>query len=647
MDFFQAQEGAARRTRVLVALFALAVIAIVVVIYLPVAFVLTGGRFDPRHFAIVAGCVGTVVGGGSVYMIQLLGRDGASVARRLGGRHVPMDTTDPVERRFQNVVEEMAIASGIPVPSVFVLDYEQGINAFAAGMEPGSAAVAVTRGALNHLTREELQGVVAHEIAHILSGDMRLNLRLAGLVHGLLLLAIIGRGVLRAGGHSGGGRRGGGAKVVALGAVLVAVGYTGVLAGRLIKAAISRQREFAADAAAMQFTRSRDGIGGALKKILGALGGAELWHPRAEEASHMFIANALKSPLVSWTATHPPLEERIRRLDPGFRYEDVPVIMTAPSGPHQREGMGIAAAQGLAGADAGGPGHPGAPRGGSEGPRPSTVSPVQAVSSIGNPDSAHLLFAAHVLSSTPPSLMEAAHRPLGAEPVIYALLLDRAPEVRERQLERVRASARPEVAAEAERLAPEASALPRRHRLPLVDVAIASLRDRSEGDRAATVACARALAEADGRLDFSEVLLAAILDRHLLHGHEPDVVRHRDAEAVAAQLSLLFGLLARSGSPRAEAAELAYGSGIALFPRGVLPADLPPPADLLGLDQALGELASTSPELKRRVIRAAAEVVLSDAEVSETEAELLRLVADRLGCPMPPLRVTGPISAPA
>jgi Zn-dependent protease with chaperone function len=627
MDFFEAQAAAARRTRLLTVLFAAAVLAIVCVIYLVVSLGVTGGRFDPTLFLMVAAGVGAVIGGGSLHMMRLLGRDGSSVALRLGGRPVATDTQDPDERRILNVVEEMSLAAGIPVPSVFILDQEEGINAFAAGMEPGSAAVAVTRGALTTLDRSELQGVVGHEVAHILSGDMRLNLRLVGLVHGLLLITIIGRGLLRTAPYRSRGRNSGGAQVVALGAALVGVGYIGVLFGRLIKAAISRQREFAADAAATQFTRDPGALGGALKKILGTLGGSSLAHPRAEEASHMFFSNALRRPLFAWTATHPPLEERIRRLDPRFSYDDVPVRVIGSAG--GRAAGASAGAMGLAGGGA-----------------PITRAPA-AVESIGNPGAPHLAFAAEWMRSAPATLQDAAHRPLGAEAVVYALLLSGDPEVRSRQLERIAGTARPGVAEEAERLAGEAAGLPRRHRLPLVDVAIASLRDRTGEDRASVVACAHALARADGRLGFAEVLMGAILDRHLLHGQEADEPRHRRPEQVGAELTLLFGLLARAGS-RAEAeAALAYGSGAALFPRGLLPGELPPTGDLRGLDAALRELADTAPELKRRIIRAAAEIVLCDGEVSELEAELLRLVADRLGCPMPPLRVTSPAPASA
>src|SRR5690606_28971990 len=245
---------------------------------------------------------------------------GSVVAGLLGGLPVNPATDDPDERRLVNVVEEMAIASGVPVPAIYVLPGEESINAFAAGYGVHDAAVAVTRGALKHLTRDELQGVIAHEFSHILNGDMRLNIRLIGLLHGLLLLALIGRVLLRSGGRSRGRRKekGGSVQVALIGLGLVLLGYIGVFFGKLIKAAASRQREYLADAAAVQFTRNPEGIAGALKKI-GALGaGSRIVHPRAEELSHLYFASGLRSSFAGLFATHPPLVERIRRIDPSF-----------------------------------------------------------------------------------------------------------------------------------------------------------------------------------------------------------------------------------------------------------------------------------------------------------------------------------------
>lgn len=330
MDFFEAQDVARRRTRLLVILFVAAVVLIILIIYIVVHY-LRGPRpgevIDPVLLAVVAGGVVLLVGTGSGYRTLQLRRGGPAVAELLGGRRISPTTTDPAERRLVNVVEEMAIASHIPVPAIYVLDNEEGINAFAAGHSPTDAAVTVTHGTLQALTRDELQGVIAHEFSHIFNGDMRLNLRLMGLLFGILLLAVLGRILLYTGprgAYRGGTNRrgGGGGQIVLIGLALLLVGYIGVFFGRLIQAAISRQREYLADAAAVQFTRNPQGIAGALKKIGASLEaggpGAQIANAHAEEANHLFFARGIGGLATRLFASHPPLVERIRRIDPTF-----------------------------------------------------------------------------------------------------------------------------------------------------------------------------------------------------------------------------------------------------------------------------------------------------------------------------------------
>lgn len=321
MDFFQAQDQARRNSRMLVLWFALAVLGIISAVYLLAAVTLHAGVspderdsiawWQPELFALVALGVGSVILLGSLYKtITLAIGGGAAVATDLGGRLVPRDTSDPLERRLINVVEEMAIAAGMAVPPVYVLDEENAINAFAAGSNPSSSVVAVTRGTLEQLSREELQGVIAHEFSHILNGDMRLNMRILGVLHGILLLTIAGRIMLR----SSSGNSKNAMPVVLLGVGLLVLGYIGVLFGELIKAAVSREREFLADASAVQFTRNPGGIANALRRIAGI--GSTINNPRAETASHMFFGSSAK--FAKLLFTHPPVLERIKRLQPGF-----------------------------------------------------------------------------------------------------------------------------------------------------------------------------------------------------------------------------------------------------------------------------------------------------------------------------------------
>ena len=318
MNFFKYQDQARRTSTRLVVLFALAVLAIVLAVNLA-AYSLLGG--DLKAQGLLSLATALVIGVASWWRVRTLRGGGALIAAQMGGTLVAADTSDPMLRRYRNVAEEMAIAAGIPVPMLFVLDDEAGINAFAAGYSPSDAAVAVTRGALQHLNRDELQGVIAHEFSHVLNGDMRLNIHLMGVLFGILMLGVIGRKLIGTVGSSGLGRRRGGIGPVAvmLGAGLAAIiiGAVGVFFARLIKAAVSRQREVLADASAVQFTRNNAGLAGALKKIAGLQEGSQLTdRAGAEEVSHMLFGEGFA--YRRWFATHPPMIERIARLEPGF-----------------------------------------------------------------------------------------------------------------------------------------------------------------------------------------------------------------------------------------------------------------------------------------------------------------------------------------
>ncbi|MDO8906767.1 M48 family metallopeptidase [Hydrogenophaga sp.] len=331
MDFFGQQDRARTKTTALVLYFVLAIVFIIGSVYAasllilhftqvqtdpgtPVALASWGSiaPWDLQLFGwVVAGTLG-VVTVGAAYKFLRLSRGGSEVAEELGGRLLAAEPTDADERRLRNVVEEMALAANVPVPKVYVLDNDAGINAFAAGHSAKDAAIGITRGGMTLLTRDELQGVIGHEFSHLLNGDMRLNIRIMGVLFGIVCLTVIGRVLL----YSRGGGNRGRAPMMLLGVALLAIGALGVLFGRLIQAALSRQREMLADASAVQFTRNPAGLAGALRKI-GSVG-ARIDSPHAGEASHMFFENGLGKPVFGWLATHPPLAERIRAIDPSW-----------------------------------------------------------------------------------------------------------------------------------------------------------------------------------------------------------------------------------------------------------------------------------------------------------------------------------------
>jgi Zn-dependent protease with chaperone function len=638
MDFFAAQEEARKRTRLLVVLFGLAILGIVFLIYLPANLWFTGGRggYDPVLFAQIALPVSLFILAGSWWRLRSLRAGGPTVATLMGGRQVLPNAHGPAERRLLNIVEEMALASGTPVPAVFVLDREEGVNAFAAGYSIHDAAVVVTRGCLERLDRDELQGVMAHEFSHILNGDMRLNIRLVGILYGLLLLTVVGRGILRGAAYSGHRRdRSGGAQAAALGLGLMAVGYVGIFFGKLIKSAISREREYLADAAAVQFTRNPGGIAGALKKIEMLYPGGVLEDHHAEELSHVFFVNGLREGWVNLFRTHPPIERRIRRIDPRWdgRYDvKVPDIMkeraeAARADRVPGEGVPAMARMGL---------------------------PVAAVvASMGAPAAVHLAYARRLLDRIPDALRDAAHDAEGARALVFALLLDPEPgTVRADQLERIREYGGDAVVRAAENLADGVLASGPDARLALLDLALPALRTLPVAQATPFRRTAQHLIRADGQVRMFDYAVVHILARHLASDREP--ARDRSASIhsfrpIRDEVELVLSAVARSGASTDREAEAAFRAAADRLPGtvGELALRPEPAVDVVRVDRALRRLEEATLGIRRRLVDACAHCVAFDGQVLADEAEALRAIAEALDCPLPLIgtRAPSPVAA--
>ena len=640
-DFFERQSAARRSTKWLVVMFSLGVVGLVGGTVLIAAAAVAQVEFyqdaigqdavASERIAIpaLAGLAALMlILLGSWYKISQLSGGGTVVAERLGGRRVYPNTTDPIERRLLNVVEEMALASGVPVPPVYLLAEEQGVNAFAAGYSPSDAVVAVTRGTAEQLSRDELQGVVAHEFSHVLNGDMRLNIRLIGVLHGILLLGLIGRVVLRGAAGSGrsrSGRDGGGAYLLAIGLAMVVLGYLGTLMGSLIKAAVSRQREYLADASAVQFTRNPSGLAGALKRIGSLVMGSKLQAVNASEASHMLFATGVWEGFTSLTATHPPLRKRILAIDPNWDGK-FPAANATPAGIAETSG----AVSGLVG---------------DVGPHAEISAGVpvnvvqQSANQVGEPIEAHRVYAAELIHELPPEIAEAVHEPFGARAVIFALLLDRDREIQEQQLAVLRAEADAAVYELTLKLILPVQELDVRARLPLVDMSLPALRAMSPSQYGRFSACFAELVGADQRIGLFEWSLHRILMRHLRPQYEKTAsprVAYYGLQRMGSACSTLLSTLAHADNQRDEA-PAAFARGKECLP-GVAVELLDPQDCGLGpLSRALDELARVAVKQRRKVVEACAACICADRDVSVAEAELYRGICDMLDCPMPPL----------
>ncbi len=645
MDFFEEQVLAKKRSRRLTLLFALAIIGVIASVY-ALAMLFHGfGAADSAGFRYITGdyetvaqyalafwnpgvllfslaSTATVVGLGSPYKIAQLRAGGPAVAVGLGGRRVDPDSTKLEERRLINVVEEMAIASGVPAPEVYVLDREPGINAFAAGNTTSDAVIGVTEGTLHLLQRDELQGVIAHEFSHILNGDSRINLRAIGLLHGIFLLALIGRFLIRGSAQSG-KKEGGGVAVIGIG--LLAIGSIGVFFGRMIQSSISRQRELLADASAVQFTRDTDGLVGALKKIGGGSKGSLLQTPKADEASHIFFADGIRRLRLfsGLFRTHPPLRDRIRKLEPDWNGE-----FTAVALPQIADGMSS----------------PPAPPGGevnafAEVPTEEAVG--QAIEHIGSPRPEQVAFARSLHAALPNLWIHAVHQAPMAQAMVFGLLLAQDEVLRGTELLRLADLTDSQTADLTLRFHAEAIDRSSAEKIALVDMALPTLRNLSADEYQRFRQVIDALMQSDRRIDLFEYTLSRMIQRHLarhFEGAGPAPLRFRSLHPLLPDTGVLLSTMARVGSRGEEEAARAFRHGQQALQLGSGAAPILPPSEctLAAVDRALSRYDAAAPALKRRLMLACAATVMADDTVTDQEAELIRAIGDALDCPVPP-----------
>jgi len=625
MNFFERQRDLRRMSVRLVLLFAIAVVGIVAVVNVVALFAFGAFSERPVNAWGIVGVVSLLTAGAialaTLYRTATLRGGGGRVARELGGDYVPEDTTDPQLRRLRNVVEEIAIASGVPVPEVYVLQNEASINAFAAGWSTSDAAVAVTRGALERLNRDELQGVIAHEFSHVVNGDMRLNIRLMGLLFGILFLAIAGETILRAGAFTRSrDEKGGGNPLPLIGIALIAAGWIGVVVGRIIKASVSRKREFLADASAVQFTRQTQGIAGALKKIAGLAPGSKLEAPKAEEVAHMLFGSGAKRQ--SLFATHPPLADRIKVLDPGFDPAQLQALAAVwaqdpPVGMEEDLTLGLSERSGA----------PAAP----------TVTETDLVARVAAPTEASYRHAEALLASIPEDVLARARSVEHVIPLVLGLLLSGDPAVRGKQKSDLTARYGQQLAEAAEQEANALSTLDPVLHLPLAELAFPALRHRTEAEQQAVLEAIYALVNADGAISVFEYCLASMVAADMYQHMHPKPHWHtqrRSLRRARAEAVTLLAVLARESASDDEAS---FRAGMAVaFPGEQVEFD-PPARGVLELEQAWHALRELDAKGKELVVRAAVATIGHDRSLSTSELELLRTICALLQCPLPAL----------
>jgi Zn-dependent protease with chaperone function len=670
VDFFASQDLARRNTRKLIGLLALTVVVLTLAVYgvAAVAF-MAASTYQTKSeaaatvdvsswlfsyeslvlLAAVAVLVTGVVSVSSLMKISELNQGGAGVAEQLGGRRLQPGTTDLAERRILNVVEEMALASGVPVPPVYLLDNEQSINAFAAGNSIDDAVIGVNKGTIQKLNREELQGVIAHEFSHILNGDMRMSLRMVGLLYGIQAIALIGLTLFRLTAYAGHSRssnnKNGNIAIVLmiLGGGLFLVGSIGLFFARLIKASISRQREFLADASAVQFTRIPTGIAGALKMIGNDNRTSKMESPNAESISHMFFANMYGSLKQNLLATHPPLVSRIQRIEPDFNGQFESYLA-------QRSTASVVAAEERSTTKSKDDdnrwgnrfrtmmGQLGMPT------QSLPIEPHLLIAAIGNPNQDDMQFSQKLLENVPSQFLEHCHDVYSARCIVFASLLASDEAVRRRQLEDLKQREDEPTVEETLRRSAELTKIGERFRLPIFEILQGTLVGLSKPQFQQFQETVKSLILADKNVSLFEFFLLHHLVRHLSRHLATSKEREPtfpNLTPLASEIELLLSIVARQGHKDQADMEKAFRAATSSlrtinrsmrFTGGEW--------DFPKLDAAVRRCNFLAPQAKKELLAAIARCIIHDGVVTVEEAELFRAIAESLDCPVPPIAAT-------
>ncbi|EGR1983872.1 TPA: M48 family metalloprotease [Vibrio parahaemolyticus] len=617
MDFFHHQDTARQRTGLLVMLFTLAVLAItglVSVMSIGIYFYFTGEPFTTQ--SIISYCLLSFVGvllvvsiSSFIRLSELNANGGRGVAESIGGKLISTDTSNAKHRQLLNVVEEMSIASGIPVPPVYVMTEEHGINAFAAGMSIDDAVIGVTQGALDAFSRDELQGVIAHEFSHILNGDMRLNTRLIGALFGITCIAHFGHLILdnsnstRHVSRSSSDSNKGFAVIILIAIVCLVLGWLGTLFGNMIKAAISRQREFLADASAVQFTRNDQGIAGALKKIGSNVQGSTLNTKASDEMSHMMFGQSKLSGFSGLFATHPPLDERIRRIEPNWDgiYAQHSHAQSTAFDNEQVSGFAVG--------------------GGS--PASQSASPSEQLSETGQ----------QLISQLPPELVDIAREPYSARFIAFALIFDGS------DIQREMIKSYVPLASQSTLLPWLDYDLPLHLRFPLLELALPALKSLSEAQKISLCKVLRELSETDNQYSLAEWCVINLLEKQLLASFG-FIKQHKTLKQLEESVFWLLRELAWVSHSQADKAQRAYHCALAHL--GFPEVKLEPANSNWHLSRAALELLlQLKPKDRRMFVKACRLAIESDGEITVAEGELYRVIACFLEVPEPPLTISG------
>ncbi len=652
MTFFEHQHVARRNTLVMVVFFVLAVVGVVIAMdaFIASIFVVLeiSGMPDDAHYRLIdvfrsvpapvylwgAIVTFTLIVVESIRQTFKLRAGGEAIAAAFGARRIAPDTDDPLERRLLNVVEEMAIASGVRIPAAYVLDKELGINAFAAGFNVSNSVVAVTRGTLETLNRDELQGVIGHEFSHIINGDTSLNIHMMGVLAGIVVIGSLGLFIIRCAFEADDIR--GFIAIFAVGVIVCIIGFTGLFFARLIKASVAREREFLADSSSVQFTRNPDGISGALDQIRACDRGTLIHHRYAEEVSHMFFGQSINVWFSGLFATHPPIDERIRRVNPGFqptRYRKERPAQAAETADAELPAAAVGFAAGAAPSPAGARG--------ADAAHAWDRSTAESAALVGALDAGKLDVAQRLLAALPAGLRERMQNADGACAAVIALLLAPRDSVMEEQLAAARAAGAARLADAAGAIAKELRGLGPAFHLPVIDLALPAIKSAPADARSELLKALEAVIHADRRVSLHEFVVLTLMRSQLGQPLAAAASKFKTIADARAEIVLLLSLVAYAGCRPGAEGEREFA---AAFRAGATEMGLgdasPVSRDAIQLDAAgaaLENLRGLAPLPKAELVKGLFAAVTADGTIRVIEAELMRMVGAVLDCPLPPL----------
>ncbi|MGE4349976.1 MAG: M48 family metallopeptidase [Candidatus Berkiella sp.] len=642
MNFFEHQDKARRKSKILILYFVLALLIMIFAMNAAVYGILyytsqqvpdLRSLMNEPLWLYISLTLTIIIVSGSLFKMYALRGGGTSVANMVNARRILTDTSDFHEKRLIHIVEEMSIASGVPMPALYIMDKEMGINAFVAGITPKDTVLVVTKGSLENLNREELQAVIGHEFSHIFNGDMKINIRLMAILAGILLIGNVGSIVLRGAGHSSGSKRrdgkgGGGVIIILLIAlVMIIFGYLGLFLGRIIKAAVSRQRELLADACSVQYTRYPQGLASAFKRMLILEQGSKLKSSQAEEINHLCFGEAMSFTFFnSLFATHPPLDQRIKAIDPYGKY-------TLLNNTAQEEKLS------------------GDVTGAKKTNLESVLAPIMYTmaatastanthaetmkNSIGNPSDAHFEHAKNIHNLLPEALLDRARNKEKVEYLYYGLILRRYKNKTSiiEHLSKTLNKAELESIYEIYEML---KSLPLETLVPLFDISLPAFSENPLEKRNAIYNRIEALSQTLKPSLFRFALLTLLGKQLTESTRASDRPKYYSLDSVREEIATLFAFVTNySYSDEAQRNEHFANIVNALLSEPIEKPNIKV-FKAIQFRNVLEKLNKLTPELKEKIISSCVELVLSDNHVKIQEAEIIRVISGCLDSPMPP-----------